>query len=95
MLKSKTKKTDAPKLHSLSSLITLVNKKYKYSPSDTLEIVQSLYDAPLKLVTYPRTDSHNITENEFEYLKKQFTRISTSTRNRVYTLYYRSSKALR
>lgn len=65
----KDKKTDAPKLHSLSSLITLVNKKYKYSPSDTLEIVQSLYDAPLKLVTYPRTDSHNITENEFEYLK--------------------------
>ncbi|EOP32308.1 type IA DNA topoisomerase [Bacillus cereus] len=65
----KDKKTDAPKLHSLSSLLTLINRKFKYSPNDTLELVQSLYDAPLKLVTYPRTDSHNITENEFEYLK--------------------------
>lgn len=67
-----TKKTTPPKLHSLSSLQTLANKKYKYSPSKVLKIVQSLYDSPLTLVTYPRTDTHYITTNEFSYLQKNF-----------------------
>lgn len=64
-----TKKVSPPKLHSLSTLQSLANKKYKYSPSKVLEIVQSLYDSPLTLVTYPRTDTQYITNNEFEYLK--------------------------
>lgn len=63
------KRKRPPLLHSLSSLQTLANKKYKYSPKKVLEIVQSLYDSPLKLVTYPRTDTQYITTNEFEYLK--------------------------
>lgn len=53
-------------MFSLSSLQALANKKYKYSPADTLKIVQELYEA--KLVTYPRTDCNFITENEFAYL---------------------------
>lgn len=69
---TKQKKENPPKLHSLSSLQTLANKKYKYSPSDVLRIVQELYDTPLKLVTYPRTDTHFITENEFAYLQANF-----------------------
>jgi DNA topoisomerase-3 len=56
----KPKKQEAPKLFSLSSLQALANKKYKYSPADTLKIVQELYEA--KLVTYPRTDCNFITE---------------------------------
>ncbi|SDI19310.1 type IA DNA topoisomerase [Alteribacillus bidgolensis] len=64
------KRVKPPKLHSLSTLQTLANKKYKYSPSKTLEIVQSLYDQPLKLVTYPRTDTQHITKNEFAYIQK-------------------------
>jgi DNA topoisomerase III len=68
-----TKKINPPKLHSLSSLQTLANKKYKYSPSKVLQIVQSLYDTPLKLLTYPRTDTEFITENEFAYLKDNLT----------------------
>lgn len=68
-VKTKTKEIHPPKLHSLSSLQTLANRKYKYSPSQVLKIVQSLYDSPLKLVTYPRTDTQYITENEFNYLK--------------------------
>ncbi|TMW72878.1 type IA DNA topoisomerase [Alteribacter natronophilus] len=63
------KRQKPPKLHSLSTLQTAMNKKYKYSPSKTLKIVQSLYDQPLKLVTYPRTDTQHITENEFKYLR--------------------------
>lgn len=36
------KKTRAPKLHSLSTLQTKMNKQRKYSPSIVLEIVQGL-----------------------------------------------------
>ena len=64
------KRQKAPKLHSLSSLQSLANRKYKYSPKKVLDLVQSLYDSPLKLVTYPRTDTPYITENEFAYLKE-------------------------
>lgn len=64
----KEKKTQsAPKLHSLSTLQTTANKKWKYSPKQTLKTMQSLYEK--KLVTYPRTDFRFITEQEFKYLK--------------------------
>jgi len=61
------KKQKAPKLHSLSTLQATANKKWKNSPSDTLKIAQSLYEK--KLLSYPRTDSHYITDSEFAYLK--------------------------
>jgi len=62
------KKKNAPKLHSLSTLQATANKKWKYSPSDVLKIAQSLYEK--KLLSYPRTDSHYITDSEFDYLKR-------------------------
>ncbi|WP_342472411.1 DNA topoisomerase III [Metasolibacillus sp. FSL H7-0170] len=60
------KRTKSPKLHSLSTLQTVANKKWKYSPAKVLEVMQSLYEK--KIVTYPRTDTNFITENEFAYL---------------------------
>ena len=63
------KKQVAPQLHSLSTLQTTANKKWKYSPKQTLKTMQSLYEK--KLVTYPRTDSRHITEQEFNYLKER------------------------
>ena len=65
-LDTKLKKVQSPKLHSLSTLQTKANKSWKYSPSDVLSIVQDLYEK--KLVSYPRTSSQYITENELEYL---------------------------
>lgn len=65
------KKQLAPRLHSLSSLQTTANKKWKYSPKQTLKIMQTLYEK--KLVTYPRTDSQYITEQEFKYLQDHLT----------------------
>ena len=62
------KKKNAPMLHSLSTLQATANKQWKYSPSDVLKIAQSLYEK--KLLSYPRTDSHYITDSEFAYLKK-------------------------
>src|SRR5699024_8134931 len=61
------KKAKSPKLHSLSSLQSTANKKWKYSPSEVLKIAQSLYDK--KVLSYPRTDSHFITDSEFAYIK--------------------------
>lgn len=65
------KKTKSPKLHSLSTLQARANKLWKYSPSEVLKITQGLYEK--KLITYPRTDTHYITENEFAYLKERLT----------------------
>jgi DNA topoisomerase-3 len=67
-VEKKEKRTRSPKLHSLSTLQSTANKKWKYSPANVLKIMQSLYEK--KLVTYPRTDSNFITENEFEYLQR-------------------------
>lgn len=60
------KKTSSPRLFSLSSLQSEINKWYHASASETLRAVQSLYEA--KLLTYPRTDCNYITEQEFKYL---------------------------
>lgn len=60
------KHTQSPKLHSLSTLQTKANKKWKYSPKQVLETVQSLYEK--KVVTYPRTSCQHITDSEFNYL---------------------------
>lgn len=68
-VKKENKQQKSPKLHSLSSLQGVANKKWKYSPSETLKIVQSLYEK--KLLSYPRTDCSYITENEFAYLKER------------------------
>src|SRR5690625_3165325 len=63
-----SKNTESPRLHSLSSLQTKANEKWKYIPSDTLKVVQSLYEK--KLLSYPRTDTQFITDGEFAYLKE-------------------------
>lgn len=65
-VQKQTKKTSSPRLFSLSSLQSEINKRYHASASDTLQAVQNLYEA--KLLTYPRTNSNYITEQEFNYL---------------------------
>ncbi|MFW7407117.1 DNA topoisomerase 3 [Vagococcus fluvialis] len=68
------KKTSSPHLFSLSSLQSKANAMYKATAKQTLEAVQGLYEA--KLLTYPRTDTPYITENEFNYLRNNFTKYS-------------------
>ncbi|MFC0525867.1 DNA topoisomerase 3 [Pontibacillus salicampi] len=62
----KTKYQKSPKLHSLSTLQSMANKRWKYPPSKVLKTMQSLYEK--RLVSYPRTDCNYITESEFGYL---------------------------
>ena len=65
-VEKKEKREKSPKLHSLSTLQAVSNKKWKYSPKTVLDTMQSLYES--KLVTYPRTDCNFITDSEFSYL---------------------------
>ncbi|SDR12354.1 type IA DNA topoisomerase [Virgibacillus salinus] len=62
----KTKHQKSPKLHSLSTLQSVANRRWKYTPSQVLKTLQKLYEK--RLVTYPRTDCNFITEHEFAYL---------------------------
>ncbi|MBS0935713.1 type IA DNA topoisomerase [Lactiplantibacillus plantarum] len=65
-VQQQAKQSASPRLFSLSSLQSTINKRYHASASKTLAAVQKLYEA--KLLTYPRTDCNYITQGEFEYL---------------------------
>ena len=58
----KEERRNPGKLFSLSKLQGFLGKKYRYSPQETLGYVQSLYEKGL--VTYPRTNTEYLSENE-------------------------------
>ncbi len=67
--KKKKKDTLAPgKLYSLSKLQNMLGKKYKMPMTESLEIVQKLYEAGY--VTYPRTNSEYLATAEKDKIKK-------------------------
>lgn len=59
--------TAAPALFNLSDLQGLASKQWGFSPAKTESLVESLYIK--KYLSYPRTDTRFITEEEFDYLK--------------------------
>ncbi|AZB41447.1 type IA DNA topoisomerase [Bacillus sp. FJAT-42376] len=61
------KRMKPPQLHSLSTLQSNLNRRTKMSPTTVLKTVQKLYEKGY--VSYPRTDSQHITNEEFSYLK--------------------------
>lgn len=96
-IQKQDKETASPRLFSLSSLQVAMSKKQKASPKQTLEAVQHLYEK--KWLTYPRTDSVYITENEFAYLlekKKEYQELLTIqqdlTNTELRTRYVNSKK---
>ncbi len=58
----------AGKLYSLSKLQSVLGKKYKMSMSESLEIVQKLYEEGY--LTYPRTNSEYLATAEKDKIKK-------------------------
>ncbi len=54
-VEKKTEKKQPPMLYNLAELQNDCSRLFKISPTDTLNIVQELYEK--KLVTYPRTDA--------------------------------------
>ena len=67
-LKETKKKTPPPLLYDLTELQRDANKMYNYSPKETLNIMQRLYENH-KVLTYPRTDSRYITDDIVPTLK--------------------------
>ena len=64
---SKDTVKNSPRLFSLSKLQGYCGKKFKLKPAETLSIVQSLYE--MGLVTYPRTNTEFLSENEKDKVK--------------------------
>lgn len=60
-VKREIKTVNPPKLYDLTTLQREANKTYGYTAEQTLEYLQSLYEA--KLATYPRTDSQYLSED--------------------------------
>lgn len=60
-VRKELKKENPPKLYNLTTLQREANRQYGYTAKQTLEYLQSLYEA--KLATYPRTDSEYLTED--------------------------------
>ena len=61
-LRSSDKQTYAPMLYDLTELQRDANRLYGYSPKQTLNIMQKLYEQH-KALTYPRTDSRYLTDD--------------------------------
>ena len=71
-VQKQAKKSASPRLFSLSALQTMINRRYHASAADVLKAVQALYEA--KYLSYPRTDSQYITDQEFTYLRQNLAR---------------------
>jgi len=56
------KKKYAPQLYDLTELQRDANKRFGYSPKETLSIMQKLYEEH-KILTYPRTDSRYLSSD--------------------------------
>lgn len=85
-VKTEKKTANPPKLYDLTTLQREANRYYGYTAQQTLDYVQSLYEA--KLCTYPRTDSQYITEDMHdtflsvtEDVAKEFTGIFSDSTN--------------
>ncbi len=61
---SKETKELPPMLYNLTDLQKDANRRYGYTAQKTLQIAQSLYEQK-RLITYPRTDSHHLSQAAF------------------------------
>ena len=66
----KKKAVNPPGLYDLTTLQREASQKYGYSPKETLNIMQSLYEFH-KVLTYPRTDSRYLTKDVVPTIKER------------------------
>ena len=64
-----------PELYDLTTLQREANQKFGFSPKETLNIMQRLYENH-KVLTYPRTDSRYITKDVVPTLKERLQAVS-------------------
>jgi len=75
----KQQKENAPLLFNLAELQNECSKKFKISPDNTLEVVQSLYEK--KMVTYPRTDARVLSSAIAKEITKNINGLSRNCPN--------------
>ncbi|MFZ3587768.1 DNA topoisomerase III [Bacillus sp. DJP31] len=73
-MQTERKEYQPPFLFNLSSLQATANKRYKFSPKKTLEVLQQLYQKGI--VSYPRSDSSFVTEGEADTFPEILQKIS-------------------
>ena len=81
----------APPLFNLSDLQELAAKHWGFEPTKTVNIVEELYLK--KYLSYPRTDTRYITDNEFDYLKTYLTSYQEAIRCRFEPVHLEARKA--
>jgi DNA topoisomerase-3 len=74
-IKSEEKKELPPQFFNLTNLQRRMNRLYKYSAKETLDIAQKLYEER-KILSYPRSSSRHITKTLFAELPKHFESIN-------------------
>lgn len=65
------KGTDRPQLYDILELQKEANRKYGYTAAFTLATAQALYEPPLAILSYPRTDSRYITSDLVGYMPER------------------------
>ncbi|ARK31483.1 DNA topoisomerase III [Halalkalibacter krulwichiae] len=76
-VKIEEKRYQPPFLPTLSSLQTVANQRFKYSPKKTLDLAQKLYVKGY--ISYPRTDSAFVTKGEASTFPKILKALSNKT----------------
>lgn len=74
-VQKKAKRSSSPALYDLTSLQQEANKRFGFSPKETLNIMQRLYENH-KVLTYPRTDSRYLTTDMVGTLAERLRAIS-------------------
>lgn len=70
-VKIEKKGNNRPQLFDITELQREANRKYGYSAILTLNTMQALYERPLCVLSYPRTDSRYITSDLMPYMRKR------------------------
>ena len=81
-VKSKEKKNFSPALYDLTALQKDANQRFGFSPKETLNIMQRLYENH-KVLTYPRTDSRYITTDIVGTLKERLKACAVGPYSRI------------
>lgn len=76
-LETAKKAADRPQLYDIIELQRDANRKFGYTAAVTLATVQSMYEAPLRILSYPRTDSRYITSDLVPYMEERVKMIGT------------------
>lgn len=70
------KGNNRPQLFDITELEREANRRYGYTAALTLSTMQALYEKPLSILSYPRTDSRYITTNLKPYMKERIEAIA-------------------